>query len=194
MDVLKEIEHLIAEMDDRKREATAELISYKASEKQMAADVAAKVAKAAEWEKKAMAAVTAGDDGLARAALVERQRCELEAEQIDKDRREMAHYAAGLLKSRREFDRRLADLKARKHTLATQIAAARGGGDDALAPSGGLFDDMERLENKIEDEAVLAEIDALVGPSDEAEEARLREQMKRAEADLALAALKKKMK
>lgn len=196
-DPAKQVELLIADIEEQKKAATAELIAFKATEKRLAQESAALAAKAADWQKRAEAAVLAGDDALAKEALVEKQRVLVQRAEVERDRGEQARYAAELLRGRRELEQALTSLKLRKGTLAQNLAAARAGGQTALSPSGPAFDALARAEEVIESDAALAEVDAMLGDplaeGDAVVEAKLREQMKRAQADDALAELKKKM-
>ena len=69
-------------------------------------------AKAAEWEKRAMIAVKAGDDEAAKTALREKKAAEVESAKIERDKHEAASYAIQLNKSRKEFETKLADPEA----------------------------------------------------------------------------------
>ncbi|MCX5748160.1 MAG: PspA/IM30 family protein, partial [Proteobacteria bacterium] len=69
IDPEKEIEMAILELEDGKKKALAELVSYKATAKLLQADVEKHRAKATEWERRAMVAIRAGDDESARTAL-----------------------------------------------------------------------------------------------------------------------------
>jgi phage shock protein A len=192
-DTANEIERLILELQERAKEATQELVRYKANEKQLAAQVTAHEARAAEWEQKAMASVKAGDDALAKQALVERDREKVEAQKVNRDRQEMAHYASGLLKARREFQRKLGGLQLKKGTLAAQLAVARSGGENDPLRAGKAFEELQRLEDKLEDQAAFDELDELVLKEQGVDEVRLKEQMKRAAVEDDLKALKDKM-
>jgi len=192
-DTSRELERLILELKERSKEATQELVRYKANEKQLADQCAGHQRRGEEWEKKAMAAVQAGDDALAKRALIERDRERTEAQKIERDRQEMGHYAAGLLKARREFDRKLAGLELKKGTLAAQLAAARTGGEGDPLRSGKTFEELARLEGKLDDQAALDELDEMVLKDQGIDEVRLREQMKRAAVEDDLRALKEKM-
>ena len=66
IDPEKEVEMAILELEEQRKKALAELISYKATAKQMENDQKAQEEKAATWEKRAMTAVKAGDDLLFR--------------------------------------------------------------------------------------------------------------------------------
>jgi phage shock protein A len=159
-DPAKEIDLAITELEEQRKKALAELISYKANAKQMEADLEKQKAKAAEWETRAMAAIKAGDDELAKRALREKKACEAEVEKISRDRNEAAGYAAQLNKSRKEFETKLQMFKLRKGTLATQLAAARSAGGDAFGNDPSVWDRFNEAEDKIDRAAVESEVDS----------------------------------
>ena len=160
IDPAKEIEIAIAELEDGRKKALAELLSYKTTAKQLDQDMEKHRAKAAEWEKRAMTALRAGDEGLAREALKEKKAAEAEAAKIERDKHEAASYAIQLNKSRKEFETKLQVLKLRKGTLATQIAAARSAGGDAFGNDSSVWDKFQRAEERIDAEAIETEVDA----------------------------------
>ena len=159
-DPAKEIDLAIAELEDQRKKALAELISYKANAKQMENDIERQRSKASEWESRAMAAIKAGDDELAKRALREKKACEAEVEKIGRDRAEAAGYAAQLNKSRKEFETKLQMFKLRKGTLATQLAAARSPGGDAFGNDPSVWERFADAEDKIDRVAVESEVDA----------------------------------
>lgn len=160
IDPEKEIEMAIAELEDGRKKALAELISYKATAKQLDNDLEKHRAKAAEWERRAMLAVKAGDDEAARTALREKRASEAEAARIERDKHEAASYAIQLNKSRKEFETKLQMLKMRKGTLATQLAAARAPGGDAFGNDSSVWDRFKAAEDRIDQEAIETEVDA----------------------------------
>jgi phage shock protein A len=166
-DPAKEIDLAIAELEDQRKKALAELISYKANAKQMENDIEKHRAKAAEWESRAMSAIKAGDDELAKRALREKKAAEAEIEKISRDRNEAAGYAAQLNKSRKEFETKLQMFKLRKGTLATQLAAARSGGGDAFGNDPSVWDRFDAAEDKIDRAAAESEVDAAMRGEDE---------------------------
>jgi phage shock protein A len=165
-DPAKEIDLAIAELEDARKKALAELISYKASARMMDADLERHRVKIGEWEGRAMAAIKAGDDELAKKALREKKACEAEVEKISRDRNEASGYAAQLNKSRKEFETKLQMFKLRKGTLATQLAAARSGGD-AFGNDSSVWDRFSAAEDKIDRAAVESEVDAAMRGEDE---------------------------
>lgn len=166
IDPAKEIEIAIAELEDGRKKALAELVSYKATAKHLDNDIAKHKAKAAEWEKRAMLAIKAGDDEAAKHALREKKSSEGEAARIERDKHEAASYAIQLNKSRKEFETKLQMLKMRKGTLATQLAAARAPGGDAFGNDSSVWDRFQRAEDKIDSEAIATEVDAAMRGED----------------------------
>ncbi len=160
IDPEKEIEMAILELEDQRKKALEELIAYKTTSKQMEQEIEKFKERAAKYEQKAMMAVRAGDDEVARAALKEKKAALVEVAKITKDRDEVASYAIQLNKSRKAFETKLAMLKMRKGTLATQIAAARSAGGDAFGNSGEVWDKFKRAEDRIDSEVIETEVDA----------------------------------
>ncbi len=166
IDPEKELEMAILELEDGKKKAIAELISYKATAKQMDNDLEKYKTKAAEWEKRAMLAVKAGDDDAAKTALREKKACEAEWVKIKRDQNEAASYAVQLNKSRKEFETKLQLLKMRKGTLATQIAAARSAGGDAFGNDTSVWDRFQSAEDRIDREVIESEVDSAMRGED----------------------------
>ncbi len=160
IDPEKEIEMAILELEEGRRAALQELISYKATAKQMEQELEKFRERAAMWEKKAMLAVRAGDDEAAKAALRERKHCLVEIVKIERDRDEAAGYAIQLNNSRKEFEVKLQMLKLRKGTLATQLAAARSGSGDAFGNDTEVWDKFERAEQRIDAAVIESEVDS----------------------------------
>ena len=193
----KELEMAIAELEDGRKKALAELVTYKATAKTLEQDMEKQRAKAAEWERRAMLAVKAGDDDAAKTALREKKSCETEAAKIERDKHEAASYAIQLNKSRKEFETKLQLLKLRKGTLATQIKAGRSAGGDAFGNDTSVWDKFARAEERIDQEAIETEVDAAMRGED-AETALLNSKLAAlpaaaADGDDALAKLKAQM-
>ena len=166
IDPEKELDMAILELEEGRKKALAELVSYKATAKQMDNDLEKYKQKAAEWEKRAMLAVRAGDDDAARVALKEKKAAEQEYAKIERDKHEAASYAIQLNKSRKEFETKLQMLKLRKGTLATQIAAARSAGGDAFGNDSSVWDRFKAAEDRIDQEAIETEVDAAMRGED----------------------------
>ena len=164
----KELEMAIAELEDGRKKALAELVSYKTTAKQLDADMEKHKAKATEWERRAMVAIRAGDDEAAKLALREKKAAETEAQKIERDKHEAASYAIQLNKSRKEFETKLQMLKMRKGTLATQLAVARSPGGDAFGNDTSVWDRFKQAEDRIDAEAIATEVDAAMRGEDAA--------------------------
>jgi phage shock protein A len=160
IDPEKELDMAILELEEGRKKAMAELLSYKTTAKTLDQDLEKYRGKAAEWEKRAMTALKAGDENMARQALKEKKAAEAEATKIEKDKHEAASYAIQLNKSRKEFETKLQMLKLRKGTLATQIAAGRSPGGDAFGNDSSVWDKFQRAEERIDQEAIETEVDA----------------------------------
>lgn len=160
IDPAKELELAIAELEDGRKKAMAELLSYKVTAKQLDTDMEKHKAKAVEWERRAMLAIKAGDDETAKLALREKKNAETEAAKIERDKLEAASYAIQLNKSRKEFETKLQLLKMRKGTLATQLASARSAGGDAFGNDPSVWERFQAAEDRIDSEAIASEVDA----------------------------------
>ena len=201
VDPEKELDMAIVELEEQKKKALQELLSYKSTAKQMEQDMAAHQQRADDWEKRAMEAVKAGNDALAKDALRKHKEELTQVQNIRRDRDEAAGYAIELNRSRKRAETKLQTLKLKKGTLATQIALARGG-DNPFSTENELWDKLERAEEKIDSEAIEAEVDAAMKGeelatdtpqlSDADVESRLLE-AGHSDADSALAELKSKM-
>jgi phage shock protein A len=156
----REMDIAIMELEEQRKKAIKELISYKATAKHIEQDMKSYQDKADAWEKRAMDAVRAGDDELAKKALGESKQCKLEVIKIRRDRDEAAGYAIELNRSRKKADVQLQILKLKKGTMATQSAAARGGGDNPFSTDNELWEKMQRAEDAINAEEIESEVDA----------------------------------
>jgi phage shock protein A len=160
IDPAKELEMAIVELEDGRKKALTELVSYKATVKTLDGDIEKHKAKATEWERRAILAVKLGDDDAARLALREKKAAEAEITKIERDKHEAQSYAVQLNKSRKEFETKLQMLKMRKGTLATQLAAARAPGGDAFGNDSSVWDRFRAAEDRIDSEAIATEVDA----------------------------------
>jgi phage shock protein A len=196
LDPAKEIDLLISELEDQRKEAVADLLSYKASANKMESDVASLKEKAETWEKRAMVAVKNGDDDTARECLRRKKECLVDLAQIRRDQLEAAGYAAELNQSRKQVEVRLRMLKLKKGTMANQIAAARGK-KNVLSTDNELFAKLEQAEDEINEAEARVEADAELAGSDTDLEAALLREAQEPEtvqgADDPLEALKAKM-
>src|SRR5262245_49315471 len=116
IDPAKELEMAILELEEQRKAAYKELLGFKTTAKQMEQEIERVQARAADLEKKAMLAVKAGDDELAKQCLKERNLAVADIEKIKRDRDEAAGAAIELNKSRKQVEARLQILKLKKGT------------------------------------------------------------------------------
>lgn len=158
IDPQKEVEMAIFELDEQHKAALKELLSYKTTAKQMERDIEKQVERAANFEKKAMIAIKAGDDALAKECLAAKKNALIEKQKIARDRDEASSYAIELNRSRKAVESRLKMLKLKKGTMATQIAAARSGTGNVFGQDDSAFERLALAEERIDDEAIMAEV------------------------------------
>jgi phage shock protein A len=171
IDPAKEIDMAILELEEQQKAAIKELLAYKTSAKTMERDIAALEEKKKTWEQRAMTAVRKGDDALARECLREKKQAESDLEKVRRDRAEANGYAAELNRSRKTAETKLQMLKLKKGTMATQIAAARSGTGNAFGFSDRPFERMDKAEEKIDNDAIAAEVVASMDTDDTAPQA-----------------------
>jgi phage shock protein A len=166
IDPARELEMAILELEKNHKQALADLLAYKTTAKQMEREMAGLQEKAAQWEKRAVAAVKKGDDDTARQCLRERKDCLARLVKAKADRDEAAGFAIELNRSRKKVETQLQILKLKKGTMATQIAAARSGTGNAFGFGNQAFERMDKAEEKIESDAIAAEVEASMEADD----------------------------
>lgn len=168
-DPRKSIELMLSEMRDHIGQARKEIASSLATEKQLEKKVQELDNDAERWAKRAELALKSDDEALAREALVQKKRVV-----GDRDRAEamLAEAKATTLKLKAELQRleqKLTEVEARKGVLAAQVQQARSGGAtaDTAGPGGTAFDELRRLEQKLErteaEVAASREVDEALG-------------------------------
>lgn len=195
----RELDMTIMELEEQHKSALKELVGYKTTAKQMEQELEKYRTRVATWEKRAMDAVKAGDDELARSALKEKKLAEAEIVKITRDRDEAAGYAIELNRSRKTAETKLRILKLKKGTMAQQLAQARSGNTSAFGHDDEVWDRFERAEDRIEAEAIQSEVDAAMAGEDadggpmRVSEGPSSPQLGAGESDDALSVLKQKM-
>lgn len=152
IDPQREMEIIIMDLDTQYKKALQELLTYKATAKQMNHSIEEQQNQAKLWEKRAMIAVKNGDDQTAKDCLQRKKQSEIEVLKIKRDQAEAAGYAAELNNSRKTLETKLKLLKLRKGSIASQLAASRSGKGDVFAQSEELFDKMDEAERLIDEE------------------------------------------
>ena len=166
-DPVKEVEHLVNEMEEQVRIARAETVKVKATEKLCAQHVADLEKQVAAWGERAETAVRAGDDDLAKKAL--EQRATLEQE-LATGRRELADstmYAGKLRDNLGELERKIKKYKMKKGTIQAKAQM----GKKTLEPGAtDAFEEFERMAGKVDESEFEADAQIEMASSDAKEE------------------------
>jgi phage shock protein A len=193
-DPAKEIDQMVRDMEESARQAKTEVAQSLAAEKRLQKRVAELEGEAAEWVKRAEMAVRAGDDVLAKEALLRKGEKDAERGETQKAVQEQGVYADQLTQALKALEARLKDIKLRQGTLRAKARANKKGAP--LSSKTSAFDDFDRMAGRIdtvEAEASLGE--ELGGRTAEsaAAERKLNEMAAQSSVDDALAELKKKL-
>ena len=159
IDPEKELSIIIMQLEEQRKAAYKELLSYKTNAKLMKTELAALSERCDKWEKRAMASVAEGDDAQAKKCLAEKRMASLELAKLQKDYDETAGYAIELNRSRKKLEAKLQTLKLKKGTMATQLAAARGKGALGVG-SDETLDKFERASEKMDDKIFESEAES----------------------------------
>jgi phage shock protein A len=189
----REIDILVAEMEDALKEARLEVQANLASEKLAIKQRDRLLQESREWEDRAARAVKAGDDNLARKALEQKTQYDAQAEAADKSLREQEAYVDQLSASLKELEARVKEVKLRKSTLKQQAKMNAG---KAGKKGGSAFADFERLSSKVDAMDAESQLDAelsALGSNDAEVDRKIRALDKDTKIDDALAELKKKL-
>ena len=135
-DPAKLITQTIDDMQDELKKARQELVAAVATVKQLEKKVKDQVTDAEGWERKAMLALEHGDEELAREALRRKKKSEGDAVETERLRGQQETYANDIKGSIDQMERKIEELKARKGSLAAQVARSRSApGTDPLGES-----------------------------------------------------------
>ena len=197
----KMLNQLVIDMNEQMIDAKKTVASSIADEKRLERQVNENLAKAQDWEKKAMLAVKEGRDDLAKEALIRKQECESFVIEL-KPQWEAQHESVEQLKGTlKQLQRKIEEAGRKKNILIARakraeaqkkIQATMGNLADTSA-----FDAFDRMSAKVE--RIEAEADAIAELSDATKEGNLEEEFKKLEAggsgaDELLEDLKAKMK
>jgi len=168
----KLLELNLEEMADQLRAGRGDIVAALASEKGLVKKAQELRAEAEKWNRRAELALRSGDEALAREALVQKRRIEIECDQVEQAGREQRSLALTMKTDLERMEQKLEEFRLRKSTIATRAQQARaGGGAEALAatPSTNSFDEFRKMEDKISHQehagAAAAELEAaLKGP------------------------------
>ncbi len=153
-DPKKSLDLIVEEMKDQIHAAKKELVEGVAAEKVLRKKVDELDADVTKWERRAELALKAGDEKLAREALVQKKRVVGERDRAEALR---AEQRSAVLNMKAEYERMEAkqqELAARKNTLGAQLKQARAGGGaeglGAKAAGSSAFAEFRRMEDQIE--------------------------------------------
>ena len=158
----KSIDHTIREMTSALRDAKKEIVESLGTQKVLAKKVDEADEEVGKWEKRAELALTSDDEQLAREALKQKKRVVAERDRAEAMRAEQRGVVLTMKREMGRMEIKLEELKARKGTIAGEIARAkRGAGDDGLGGGAGGegFNKFREMEDRID--AQRAEADAL---------------------------------
>lgn len=152
-DPRKIVEFTLDEMKDHIGRAKQDVITAVATEKQLRKQCDELKVQVDKWEQRAVLAVKAGDDALAREALKQKSRINEELAATEKRREEQLALAYKMRDDLSNMEKRHAELSAKKGTIAAKTEIARaGGGAEALGATGGsnAFESFRQMEEKID--------------------------------------------
>ncbi|MDI1479779.1 PspA/IM30 family protein [Polyangium sp. y55x31] len=154
-DPKKSVDLIVEEMKDQIRAARKELVEAVAAEKVLRKKVDEIDAETGKWERRAELALKAGDESLAREALVQKKRIIAERDRAEALRAEQRAAALNMKRELERMEQKQQELEARKGTIASQLQQAKaGGGAEGLGArggsTGGAFAEFRRMEDKIE--------------------------------------------
>lgn len=197
-DPAKLINQTIIEMESELKNAKKELVQTLGAAKRLDKKKSELEEEVAKWEDKAVLALKAGDEELAREALKMKQRTQRHAEETARQAAEQEKTAFQMKDTLEEIEQKIEDLKTRKSTLAAKVRRARQDpGELGTSGRGGALGDLERLSGRIDSlEAEVEAHDVLDDRDTRDIEARFRDLERRAgrtQVDDELEALKKRL-
>lgn len=153
-DPKKSVELLIEEMREQIRRGRQEVVSAVAAEKRLRSKVDELDQQIDKWQRRAELAVKAGDESLAREALLFKKRLIEERDRAEALRAEQRGQALRLKDDLERAQAKLKELESKKGTIVARYQQARaGGGAEALGADGSgptPFEELRRIEDKME--------------------------------------------
>lgn len=192
----KMVGHTISEMETSIRQGRKEVVTAMANEKMIAKKQEESLKKAKDWESKALLALKAGDEDLAREALRRKKKLESEVGDLERQRIEAAAFVDEL-RGRIEFaEKKVEELKNSQGTISSKVRAARRQTTAEASGKSVAMDNFDSLASKFDD--MEAEVEAAAILDDKPSEAALERRFARLGQDDGLddelAALKRKLK
>lgn len=189
----KEIDQMVRDMEDYARQAQAEVARCIADERLLERRLQSIEGEIGDWQKKAEMAIRAGDDALAKQALLRKGEKETERDDTKKALQEQGVYGDQLTAALKALEQRLKDVKLRQGTLK---AKARGNRDGTMTAKTSAFNEFERMSSRIDATEAEAGLDDELGGRSTARiaaERQLDQMASDSAVDDALAELKRKL-
>lgn len=197
-DPAKLLDQTVLEMESELKRAKADLVTQLGTAKRLEKKAQEANEEVQGWENKAVLALRAGDEQLAREALRMKQKAKAQADNLQRQADGAAAAAEKLQQTLEQVEQKVEDLKARKATLAAQVRRAReapGAGTDRFGS--GALGDLDRLSGRIDQLEAEVEVSAVLDdPERAAVDAKFRDLERRtggAVVEDELAALKRKL-
>lgn len=145
-DPAKEVDLLIEEMEEELKKLRLELRDQLAREKLAQKKVDEEYRAVQKWQEHAERAVQAGDDELAKEALLRRDAMEVKLAAVEKTLAEHSQLTAKLAAQLKAGDQKLLEVKGKREALKARARAAK----QAANPEGTAFDRFSTLVSQIE--------------------------------------------
>ncbi len=203
-DPRKILDQTILDMQKEHKRAKQKLIETMTLQKQSEKQAETLGKQAAEWEHKAMAALKAGDESLARQALTEKQKVEEMAQEATAGSAQQKGFTEELKRNVKALEEKIEEAKKKRDELIARLKAAEmkkkqasmsesGGTSDAVSDSS-AFDTFDRMVERIErSEAEVEAHKELMGVTANEVDGQLEAHYKQKTEDDLLAQLKAKM-
>ena len=194
----KLLDQTVIEMETELKRSRQDLVTQLGTAKRLEKKVGEAQEEVTGWENKAVLALRAGDEDLAREALKMKQKAKQAADAVRRQADGAGAAASQLQSTLETIETKLEDLKARKTTLAAQVRRAReSSSDGGQRFGGGTLDELEHLSGRIDQlEAEVEAADVLGDPQRASVDARFRELEKKSGGGIVedeLSALKKRL-
>lgn len=152
-DPRKSVELAIEEMTQSLREAKQEIVEALGNQKRLGLKNEELDKEIAKWEQRAELALKSNDEALAREALKQKKRLVLERDRADAVQAEQRGIVLTMKREMERMEGKLADLRARKTTVAAELTRAkRAAADPSATPAAGgkAFEKFRDVEGKID--------------------------------------------
>ena len=158
----KMLNQMIIDMNEQLIESKKAVAMAIADEKKLERDLMENRAKADEWEKKAMLAVRAGRDDLAKEALLRKQEFEGYANQLAQQREAQKQSVEKLKEALRQLQSKIEEANRKKNILIARAKRAEAQQRinqtmSSLSGNKSAFDTFERMERKVDEIEASAE-------------------------------------